>query len=41
MIEPVNRKAVGRWQKYRREMEPLLPILEPMLRHWGYDTSES
>jgi tetratricopeptide (TPR) repeat protein len=40
VIEPVNRKAVGRWQKYRREMEPLLPILEPMLRHWGYDTSE-
>ncbi|MET3652883.1 sulfotransferase [Dyella japonica] len=41
VIEPVNRKAVGRWQKYRREMEPLLPILEPMLRHWGYDATGS
>jgi tetratricopeptide (TPR) repeat protein len=39
VIEPVNRKAVGRWHKYRSEMEPLLPILEPMLRHWGYDAS--
>jgi len=41
VIEPVNRKAVGRWQKYRQQFEPLLPILEPMLRHWGYDTSST
>ncbi|PXV57359.1 Tetratricopeptide repeat-containing protein [Dyella jiangningensis] len=39
VIEPVNRKAVGRWQKYREHFEPLLPILEPMLRHWGYDAT--
>ncbi|WP_430387380.1 sulfotransferase [Dyella sp. 20L07] len=38
VIEPVNRKALGRWHKYRREFEPVLPILEPMLRHWGYST---
>ncbi|WP_243042651.1 tetratricopeptide repeat-containing sulfotransferase family protein [Dyella sedimenti] len=36
VIEPVNRKGLGRWQRYRHEFEPLLPILEPMLRHWGY-----
>ncbi|QNK02837.1 tetratricopeptide repeat-containing sulfotransferase family protein [Dyella telluris] len=39
VIEPVNRRAVGRWHKYREQFEPLLPILEPMLRHWGYDSS--
>jgi len=39
VIEPVNRKAVGRWHNYREHFEPLLPILEPMLRHWGYDTA--
>lgn len=39
VIEPINRKAVGRWHNYRDQFEPLLPILEPMLRHWGYDTS--
>lgn len=39
VIEPVNRRAVGRWHKYREHFEPVLPILEPMLRHWGYDTS--
>jgi tetratricopeptide (TPR) repeat protein len=38
VIEPVNRKGLGRWQNYRRHFEPVLPILEPMLRHWGYST---
>lgn len=38
VIEPVNRKGLGRWHRYRGEFEPLLPILEPMLRHWGYST---
>jgi len=39
VIEPVNRKAVGRWHKYSAYFEPVLPVLEPMLRHWGYDTT--
>lgn len=38
VIEPVNRKGLNRWARYRREFEPLLPVLEPMLRHWGYST---
>jgi tetratricopeptide (TPR) repeat protein len=41
VIEPVNRRAVGRWHKYREYFEPVLPILEPMLRHWGYDVSST
>ncbi len=36
VIEPINAKGVGRWQRYREYFEPVLPILEPMLRHWGY-----
>lgn len=36
VIEPVNRKGIGRWHGYREYFEPVLPILEPMLRHWGY-----
>lgn len=36
VIQPVNRKAVGRWQRYREHMEPALSILAPMLQHWGY-----
>ena len=38
VIEPVNRKGLNRWQRYRREFEPVLPILAPMLHHWGYAT---
>ncbi|WP_266183315.1 tetratricopeptide repeat-containing sulfotransferase family protein [Dyella humicola] len=41
VIEPVNRKGLGRWHNYRREFEPLLPILEPMLLHWEYSTDAS
>lgn len=36
VVEPIDRRAVGRWQGYRRYFEPVLPILAPMLGHWGY-----
>jgi hypothetical protein len=36
VIEPINRKGVNRWHNYRGDFEPLLPILKPMLDHWGY-----
>jgi tetratricopeptide (TPR) repeat protein len=37
VIEPVNRRALGRWHKYREWIDPVLPTLDPMLKHWGYD----
>ena len=36
VIEPLNTKGLNRWHRYRDYFEPVLPILEPMLRHWGY-----
>jgi len=36
VIEPINRSGMGRWQHYREYFAPVLPILEPMLKHWGY-----
>jgi len=36
VIEPVNRKALGRWERYRSYFEPVLPILKPMMERWGY-----
>lgn len=36
VIEPINRRGLDRWHRYRTEFEPLLPILEPIMRHWGY-----
>jgi tetratricopeptide (TPR) repeat protein len=28
--------AVGRWRRYARELEPVLPILQPWVDHFGY-----
>lgn len=36
VIQPVNRKGLGRWHRYREALTPALPILAPMLEHWGY-----
>ena len=36
VIEPVNTKGLNRWVKYRPYFEKALPILDPMLKHWGY-----
>jgi tetratricopeptide (TPR) repeat protein len=36
VIEPINRKSIGRWQRYREYFEPVLPILRTMLDHWRY-----
>lgn len=41
VIEPVNRKGIGRWHRYREYFEPVLPILQPMLEHWGYTARPS
>jgi len=38
VIEPINSKGIGRWERYREYFEPVLPILQPMLEHWGYAT---
>lgn len=36
VTEPVNTKGVDRWRRYRTYMEPILPILKPIMEHWGY-----
>ena len=34
--KPVSRRAIGRWQNYRRHLEPYLARLEPMMKTLGY-----
>jgi len=41
VIEQVNTKGLGRWQRYREWFEPVLPTLQPMLDHWGYSANLS
>jgi len=38
VIEPINSRGIGRWMRYQEYFEPVLPILAPMLEHWGYTT---
>ncbi len=35
--QPVNNKAVGRWQKYEKYFKEITPILQPYLKEFGYD----
>jgi tetratricopeptide (TPR) repeat protein len=36
VVEPPNKKAVDRWRRYYKYFEPVLPILQPIMHHWGY-----
>jgi tetratricopeptide (TPR) repeat protein len=36
VIQPVNKKGLNRWLRYRDALEPAFPILKPMLDYWGY-----
>jgi len=36
VTEPAHTRAIGRWLRYRGYMDQVLPILQPMLEHWGY-----
>lgn len=41
VIEPINRKGLDRWHRYRKYFDPLLPLLQPMIEHWGYGAAGS
>lgn len=36
VVEPISARAVDHWRQYAAYFEPVLPILAPMLAHWGY-----
>ena len=36
----LNREGQGVWRRYKGQMGPVLPVLEPWVRRFGYDPSE-
>ena len=36
VAEPIYTRAAGRWENYRKHLEPILPVLEPWIRKFGY-----
>jgi tetratricopeptide (TPR) repeat protein len=39
VVQPIYRSAQGKWHKYRRFLEPHLPMLEPWVRAFDYPSS--
>jgi hypothetical protein len=39
VVQPLYDQASGRWQNYRKQMTPVLPLLEPWIREFGYSAS--
>ncbi|HVT31097.1 MAG TPA: sulfotransferase [Rhodanobacteraceae bacterium] len=38
VVQPISARRKDRWRRYESAFEPVLPILKPMLDHWGYET---
>ncbi len=39
VIEPLYTSAMGKWRNYERHMAPVLPVLEPWVKKFGYEPS--
>ncbi len=37
VTEPIYRRSVGRWRNYEKQLEPVLPLLMPWAKKFGYD----
>jgi tetratricopeptide (TPR) repeat protein len=37
VIQPIYQRACGRWEHYRDYLEPVLPVIEPWVKYFGYD----
>lgn len=37
VVEPIYSRSAGRWRNYREHLEPILPMLEPWVRKFGYE----
>jgi hypothetical protein len=37
VIQGLNREGIGHWRRYREEMAPVLPILQPWVKRFDYE----
>jgi len=35
--QPLYQRAVGRWERYRAHLKPVMPVLEPWIERLGYE----
>jgi tetratricopeptide (TPR) repeat protein len=36
VVEPIYQRSAGRWQNYRKHLEPIFPVLRPWVEKFGY-----
>ena len=36
VVQPIYTRSAGRWEKYRKHLEPVLPVIDPWIRKFGY-----
>ncbi len=36
VVQPLYKQASGRWTNYRKQMQPVLPVLQPWIEAFGY-----
>ena len=41
VTQPIYDSSKERWRRYSKEMEPVLPILEPFIKYHGYSSNNS
>lgn len=37
VTEPIYTRALGRWTRYRTQLEPVIPVLAPWVKRYGYN----
>jgi hypothetical protein len=37
VVEPIYKSSAGRWQHYRKQLDPVIPLLEPWAVKFGYE----
>jgi tetratricopeptide (TPR) repeat protein len=40
VTEPLYSRSAGRWARYRKHLEPILPLLEPWIERFGYSLDD-
>jgi hypothetical protein len=40
VVEPLYKRSAGRWQNYRKHLEPIFPVLRPWVEKFGYSLDE-
>ena len=37
VVEPIHRRACGRWRRYAEQLAPVIDLLKPHVEYFGYD----